>query len=44
MFGKKKKHIQIENVHTLKDALRAIKAYIYIQEWSQAQSAIEDIR
>jgi len=43
MFGKKK-HIQIENIHTLKDAIRAIKAYIYLEEWTKATSAINDIR
>lgn len=42
MFGKKK-HIQADQVHTLKDALRAIKWYIYIEEWEKTESAIKHI-
>ena len=38
-----KKHISAENVHTLKDALRAIKWYIYVQEWTKAESALKYI-
>jgi serine phosphatase RsbU (regulator of sigma subunit) len=43
MFGTKKQHIKVENVHTLKDALRAIKWYIYIQEWTKTESALKQI-
>ncbi len=43
MFGKKKQ-INIENIHTLSDALKAIRTYIYLLEWESAQSAIEDIK
>ncbi|MCD5375338.1 hypothetical protein LR010_02720, partial [Candidatus Gracilibacteria bacterium] len=38
-----KKHISAENVHTLKDALGAIKGYIYVQEWTKAESALKYI-
>lgn len=43
MFGRKK-HINIENIHTLSDALKAIKTYIYLLEWESAFSALEDIK
>lgn len=43
MFGKTK-NIKIEKIYTLKDALKAIKTYIYLQEWEKAKSAIEDIK
>lgn len=42
MFGRKKK-IQLDKIRTFSDALRAIKTYIYLQEWSKAKSAIADI-
>ena len=44
MFGLRKKPIQAEQVHTLQDALRVIKSYIYLDEWKKAKSAIDDIR
>ncbi len=43
MFGKKK-NIQIDKIHTLSDALKAIKTYIYLLEWENAHSAIEDVK
>ncbi len=43
MFGRKKQ-VQTENIHTLNDALKAIKTYIYLQEWEKAKSALEDIK
>lgn len=43
MFGKKKQ-IQVEKIHTLSEALKAIKTYIYLLEWESAFSAIEDIK
>jgi hypothetical protein len=43
MFGKKKE-INLENIHTLRDALKAIRTYIYLLEWESYFSAIEDIK
>lgn len=43
MFGIKTQHISAENVRTLKDALGAIKWYIYVQEWIKAESAIKHV-
>lgn len=43
MFGRKKE-VHIDSIKTLQDALKAIKTYIYLQEWEKAKSAIEDIR
>ena len=43
MFGKKK-HIQIEKITGFDTAIKAIKAYIYLQEWTKAKSALEDIK
>lgn len=43
MFGQKKQVI-VENIHTFADAVKAIKTYIYLQEWEKAKSAIEDIQ
>jgi len=43
MFGKKKQ-VNLELIHTLGDALKAIKTYIYLLEWEKAYSAIEDIK
>lgn len=43
MFGKKKQ-INLENIHTLSDALKAIRTYIYLLEWESVFSAIEDIK
>lgn len=43
MFGSKK-HIDTQKINTFNDAVRAIKAYIYLSEWSKARSAINDIK
>jgi hypothetical protein len=43
MFGKKKKHVQIDQVRSLNDALKAIKSYIYLEQWTTVDSAIADI-
>jgi len=43
MFGKKKQ-IHVEKIHTLSDALKAIRTYIYLLEWEKALSAIDDIK
>jgi hypothetical protein len=43
MFGKKKQ-INLENIHTLSDALKAIRTYIYLLEWESALSALDDIK
>lgn len=40
----RKKQVDTEKIHTLNDALKAIKTYIYLQEWEKAKSAIEDVR
>ncbi len=42
MFGKKT--VKADSVRTFKEALKAIKTYTYLQEWSKAKSAIEDIK
>ena len=45
MFGLgKKKPVDIEKVHTLQEALRAISRYIYLEEWWKAKSAIQNLR
>jgi hypothetical protein len=45
MFGfGKKKTVDIAKVRTLSDALRAIKTYIYLEEWEKAKSAIDTLR
>ncbi len=44
MFGRKKKQINTENIHTFAEAVKVIKSFIYIQEYEQAKSAIEDIK
>ena len=43
MFGRKKE-IKLENVKTFKDALKVIKTYIYLEEWTKVKAAIEDIK
>jgi hypothetical protein len=43
MFGSKK-HIDTQKINTFNDAVRAIKAYIYLSEWSKARRAINDIK
>lgn len=40
----RKKEINAENIKNFHDAVKAIKAYTYLQEWEKAKSAIEDIR
>lgn len=40
----RKKQVDTQKIHTLNDALKAIKTYIYLQEWEKAKSAIEDVR
>lgn len=45
MFGlRRKKHIDVQQIKTFKDAIKAIKTFIYIKEWSKATSAIQEIR
>ncbi len=43
MFGIRKE-IHTENVKSFHDAVKAIKAYIYLTEWEKAKSAIEDVK
>jgi serine phosphatase RsbU (regulator of sigma subunit) len=43
MFSIKTQRIKAENVHTLIDALRAIKWYIYLEEWNKVESALSHI-
>jgi len=43
MFGRKK-HINAENIKSFHEAVKAIKTYIYLTEWSKAESAISDVR
>ena len=43
MFGKKKQ-VDLQKIHTLSDALKAIRVYIYLEEWEMAKSAIDDIQ
>lgn len=42
MFGRKV--IQADSVRNFKEALKAIKTYIYLQEWTKVKSAIDDIK
>ncbi|NDK09902.1 SpoIIE family protein phosphatase [Candidatus Gracilibacteria bacterium] len=44
MFGRKRKEINTENIHTFTEAVKAIKSYIYLKEWDLAESAIQDIK
>ncbi|MCH8519055.1 serine/threonine-protein phosphatase [Candidatus Gracilibacteria bacterium] len=45
MFGfKKKKSVDIEKIKTFNDALRAIKTYMYLEEWEKGKSAIENLK
>ncbi len=41
---KKKKQVKVENIRNFKDAINAIKTYIYLQEWSKAENAIHEIK
>lgn len=43
MFGRKKE-VHIDQIKTFRDALKAIKTYVYIKEWDKAQAAIIDIQ
>lgn len=43
MFGRKKE-INTENIKSFHDAVKAIKAYIYLSEWEKAKTAIEDVK
>jgi len=43
MFGRKKQ-VQLENIKTLRDALKAVKTYIYLLDWEKAHLALEDIK
>jgi len=43
MFGRKK-YINVENIKSFHDAVKAIKTYIYLTEWSKAQSALSDLK
>lgn len=43
MFGRKKE-VKIDKVTNFKEALKAIKTFIYLKEWEKAKNAIEDIR
>lgn len=38
------RNVKIESIYTFKEALRAIKTYIYLQEWHKAKSALEDVK
>ena len=39
----KKKTVDIESIRTFNDALKAIKAYIYLEEWGKWKSAIKNL-
>jgi len=41
---KQKKQVKAETIKNFKDALRAIKTYVYIQEWEKAEHAITEIK
>lgn len=43
MFGRKKE-VHIDKVRNFKEALRAIKTYIYLKEWEKAKNAIDDVK
>jgi len=43
MFGKKKE-VQLDQIKGFKDALKAIKTYIYLQEWEKAKKSIDNTR
>lgn len=40
----KKKQVQETNIKTFKDAVNAIKVFIYIKDWTKAEKAINEIR
>lgn len=40
----RKKHIQSDSIYTFKEAIKAIKAYIFLQEWEKAKSAIDSVK
>ena len=40
----RKKHIQSDSIYTFKEAVKAIKAYIFLQEWEKAKSAIDSVK
>lgn len=40
----RKKEINIDNVTNFHDAVKAIKAYIYLSEWEKAKTALEDVK
>ncbi len=42
MFRKNKK-VNIQKVHSFRDAIWVVKKYIYLKEWESAVSALEDI-
>lgn len=45
MFGfGKKKEIKAEDIKSFRDALKAIKVFIYLREWEKAKNAIEEIK
>jgi sensor histidine kinase regulating citrate/malate metabolism len=44
MFGRKRKEINTDNIHTFTEAVKVIKSFIYLKEWDQAESAIKDIK
>lgn len=45
MFGFwRKKTVELEKIRTLSDALRAIKTYIYLEEWEKWKSAITNLK
>lgn len=44
MFGFGKKKIEVENIKTFQDALKAIKNFIYLKEWDSVAQAISEIQ
>lgn len=40
----RKRHVQIEKIYTFKEAVKAIKTYIFLQEWVKAKSAIDNVK
>jgi len=43
MFGNKKQ-VNLEQIKSFKDAIKAIKTYIYLEEWEKAKKSIDNIR
>jgi len=41
---KRKKNIDLEKIKNFNDALKAIKAFIYLEEWDKWKEAIENLR